>query len=186
MKTRQTLQAIIHEIRTALAEIDEEQTAWLVKRIVSAQRIFVAGTGRSGLMVRAFAVRLMHLGYTTFVVGETVTPSLQKGDLLIIGSGSGETGTIRVIAEKAKKTGAGLALITAFPQSSIGKLADVIITLRAPTTKGLQPGAFASIQPMGSLFEQCLLLYLDLIVMLLMAEGNISSDAISNRHANLE
>ena len=54
-------------------------------------------------MIRGLAMRLMHMGYTSFVVGETITPAIQPGDLLVIASGSGSTETLTVIAEKCKK-----------------------------------------------------------------------------------
>ena len=68
---------------------------------------------------------MMHMGIDAYVVGETVTANLEKGDLLIIGSGSGETKTLVAIAEKAKSLGGTVAAITISPESTIGELADM-------------------------------------------------------------
>ena len=61
------------------------------------------GAGRSGLVAKAFAMRLMHLGFTAYVVGETITPAMRPKDLLVIFSGSGRTKTIADIAETARE-----------------------------------------------------------------------------------
>ncbi len=186
MSIQELLGAVIEELRGTLAKAEESAVSELLERITAANRLFLAGTGRSGFMVRSFAVRLVHLGFTTYVAGETVTPNLEASDLLILGSGSGETASLRGMAEKARKLGAPIALITAYPQSSIGRLADLVVTLPAPTPKAGPAQAVSSIQPMGTLFEQSLLLLLDLVVLLLMERKNIGPESMFARHANLE
>ncbi len=186
MSIQELLGAVLEELRGTLAKAEESAVFRLLERITAANRLFLAGTGRSGFMVRSFAVRLVHLGFTTYVAGETVTPNLEASDLLILGSGSGETASLRGMAEKARKLGAPIALITAYPQSSIGRLADLVVTLPAPTPKAGPAQAVSSIQPMGTLFEQSLLLLLDLVVLLLMKRKNIGPESMFARHANLE
>ncbi len=137
-------------------------------------------------MVKAFAMRLMHIGITAYVLGETVTPSIEKSDLLIIGSGSGETESLCFMAEKAKQIGADLAVITIFSDSTIGKLADIIITIPAPTAKVKRETGVPSVQPKGSLFEQCMLILLEAIIIVLMEKMNTVPDTLMRRHANLE
>ena len=88
---------VVDEIRATLAETDEEQIRDLVQAILDANRIFVGGAGRSLLMIRTFAMRLMHLGLVSHVVGETITPSIEPGDLLIVASGSGQTRTTLMV-----------------------------------------------------------------------------------------
>ena len=133
-------------------------------------------------------MRLMHLGYTAYVVGEIVTPAIGEGDLLIIGSGSGETGSLVLMAEKAKQCGAKLALFTIYPESSIGKKADIVIRIPGVTAKSDIDRGVASIQPGGNLFEQTLLLLGDSIVIRIIHKGGFKSDNASmmRRHANLE
>ena len=177
---------IIHELEATLSRISAAEGEKLVEMILRSHKIFVAGAGRSGFMVKAFAMRLMHMGFEAYVVGETVTPNVEKGDLLLIGSGSGETGSLVSMANKVKTLGANLALVTIFPLSSIGQVADAVIKVPAPTPKVATETGFQSIQPMGSLFEQSLLLFLDTVILRLMAKRGQDSNTMFTRHANLE
>ncbi len=186
MSVKEYSKEIIKELQNTLSQIDVNQAELLTDRIMQSRKILVAGAGRSGFMVKAFAMRLMHMGFDAYVVGETTTPGLEKDDLLIIGSGSGETESIAVMAEKAKKIGASLALLTIFPESSIGKIADIIIKIPAPTPKSKKINDVQSIQPMGSLFEQSLLLVLEALILVLMEKKSKDSDTMFTRHANLE
>lgn len=186
MNTVEYSKEIIKELERTLVQMSDEQAENLTDVILKSKKIFVAGAGRSGFMGRAFAMRLMHMGFDAYVVGETVTPNIEKDDLLLIGSGSGETGSLVSMANKAKKIGASLALVTIFPQSSIGKIADIVIKVPAPTPKVESDSGFKSIQPMGSLFEQSLLLFLDTIILRLMEKQGNDSNTMFTRHANLE
>ena len=177
---------VIKELEHTLSGISEGDTEKLAKLIQGANSVFVAGCGRSGLMVRAFAMRLMHMGKRAFVVGETTTPSIQKGDLLLIASGSGETGSLVAMAKKCCNMGIALATVTIFPNATIGKMADVTVVIDAPTAKSEETTATTSIQPMGSLFEQSLLLYLDSMILRLMELEGATSEIMFKLHANLE
>ena len=158
----------------------------LADAILSAKHVFIAGAGRSGLMMRAMAMRLMHLGLKVGVVGEVVTPGIMPGDLLLVGSGSGTTASLVAAAEKAKKVGADVALITIDATSAIASMATDVLTIPAPSPKARQQGHVNSAQPMGSLFEQSLLLVGDSLIMLLMQRLEMDSDTMFQRHANLE
>lgn len=176
---------LIDELNQVAAHIKQEQLDALVKLILQAPKVLVAGAGRSGLMMRAFVMRLMHLGIPAYVVGETVTPGFSEGDVLLIGSGSGETASLLAAAQKAKKLDGVIGVITLKPQSSIGLLADHTIQLSG-STKDAGSEQSQSIQPMGSLFEQILLIVLDSIILSLMDKQGIDSQAMYTRHANLE
>ncbi|GGG17161.1 6-phospho-3-hexuloisomerase [Paenibacillus abyssi] len=176
---------VLKELNHAIGQIAEEEAETLVDRILQTNKIFVAGAGRSGLMGRAFAMRMMHIGMEGYVVGETVTPNLEKGDLLIVGSGSGETKSLLAMAEKAKSLNGAVAAITIFPESALGKLAD--ITVKMPgSPKDQSEGSYKTIQPMGSLFEQTLLLFYDSVILRLMEKRGLNSETMYGRHANLE
>ena len=177
-------QAIVRELAAVMERIDGGEWEALCDAILAARRVFVAGAGRSGLAVRAFAMRLMHLGLTACVCGETTTPSAGEGDLLLILSGSGETGGLPGAAKKAKSLGCRVALITVRRSSTIGDLADCVVTVPAPTPKAEH--GFRSIQPMGSLFEQSSHLLLDAAVLRLMERMGVDEAAMYARHANLE
>lgn len=180
MNTREYSMQIVKEIERTLSGVNSAIGEDIVNMIISAKRVFVAGAGRSLLMLRGFAMRLMHLGLTSYVVGETVTPSIHNGDLLIIGSGSGETASLVKTAEKAKSLGVDVALITKFQQSTIGIMADCVLAMETPTD-------FSSIQLGGSCFEQSMLILYDSFV--LQVAEKLKLDANENlklRHANLE
>jgi 6-phospho-3-hexuloisomerase len=183
------LETVVGELGDLLRAVDAGSLDALQARVAAAARVYVAGAGRSGLMVRAFAMRLMHLGLAVHVVGDVTTPAFQAGDLLVVGSGSGETGSLCAVARRAKALGGALAVITIVPGSTLGLLADVVVRLDAPSPKAAQrPGAppHPSVQPMGSLFEQGLLLLLDTIVMRLAATRGAPDSELFARHANLE
>jgi 6-phospho-3-hexuloisomerase len=126
------------------------------------------------------------MGFNAWVVGETVTPGIAEGDLLLIGSGSGETASLVSAASKAKKIGVSLGLISIYPDSTIGRQADVLIKINAQTPKGKTESGFTSIQPMGSMFEQSLLIVFDALILRLMERLGKNSETMFGRHANLE
>jgi len=177
---------IARELDRTVRAITPAEAERLCDLILQARRVLVAGAGRSGLATKACAMRLMHLGLDAYVVGETVTPPLGPADLLLIGSGSGETAGLVTIAEKARAIGARLALVSIFPQSSLGRLAEVVVRIPAPTPKAPAGGGATSVQPMGSLFEQSLLVFLDAVVMRVMERKGIDAASMFERHANLE
>lgn len=186
MTARDHTAAVLGELERTLGAISPDAAEKLVDRIVGARKILVAGAGRSGLAVRGFAMRLMHMGFDAYVVGETVTPNFETTDLLLIGSGSGETGSLVQMAKKAREIGGNIALVTIFPESSIGRLADVTIRIPAPTPKVSADSGWSSIQPMGTLFEQSLSIFLDLTILRLMQRATQDSAGMFRRHANLE
>lgn len=181
-------QSILDELRRTLNRISCVEIEALVREITGAGRVFVAGAGRSGLVMRSFAMRLAQLGLPVHVVGETTSPAIRPGDLLLIGSGSGVTDSLVHYAGKAVETGARVAAATADPASPAARLADVVVVIPAPTPKSAQATGkgHLSRQPMGTLFEQSLGVMLDACVMLLMARLEETERGMFGRHANLE
>jgi len=186
MATKENVRAILNELQVNLETINGSDLEDFADAILSAERVFLAGAGRSGLAIRAFSNRLMHLGLQVFMVGDITTPRIASGDLLIIGSGSGETQSLVAMAKKAKHIGANIALNTIASTSSIAELADVKIVLPGASQKVEDGSISASIQPMGSSFEQLSFLIYDALIMTLMNKTNQSSDSMFERHANLE
>ena len=184
---KQTGKTIIEELRPIFLGIKEEEVNNLIMLIEErmGKRIYLIGQGRSGLMARAFAMRLMHLGFNVFVTGETITPGIEKGDLVIACSGSGETGITCYLADKAKKICAEIAAITAKRDSRLAKTADIVVVIPA-TPKFAKAEKEHSIQHPGSLFEQGLLLLLDTVVVLLRERRGETSSNMNIRHTNLE
>ena len=102
MNTSDYINKVLTELEIALTGINDKEIEKLIQAILTSKKIFLAGAGRSGLMIKAFAMRLIHMGFTAYVVGETITPAIASGDLLIIGSGSGSTDSLVVIVGKAR------------------------------------------------------------------------------------
>lgn len=185
MNITQYLDEVIQELNKTVYLIPELEAEKLLNSMLTSKKIFVAGAGRSGLMGKSFTMRMMHMGIDAYVVGETVTANLEPGDLLIIGSGSGETSTLIAIAEKAKKLGGTVALITTSSESTLGKLADIIIPLPG-AKKDKSKSDYHTIQPMGSLFEQTMLLFYDALILKFMEIKGLDSNKMYGKHANLE
>ncbi|MDC3412057.1 6-phospho-3-hexuloisomerase [Aquibacillus sp. 3ASR75-11] len=180
---KQVYYEILNELKEVAKKIDDKQIEAFVQDIQPEKRIFVTGDGRSGLMGKAFAMRLMHAGYQVFVVGETITPSFNKDDVLVVISGSGNTKSSLVSAEQAHKLGTKLLLVTAASKSQLGELADSVVRLPAATKQRLleEPN---TIQPLGNQFDQSVHLFLDSVVILLTKDKANINDYMKNQHAN--
>ncbi|MEK3784948.1 6-phospho-3-hexuloisomerase [Paenibacillus sp. FSL K6-1230] len=185
MQTHEYLAHIISELETAPGLLKDGAAEPLVEALLGAKRIFCAGAGRSGFMMRSLAMRLMHAGQQAYVVGETTTPGIGAGDLLLIGSGSGETAGLAAMANKAKALGASVALLTTAPNSRIGEMADIAIQLPG-APKDNNDSSSVTIQPMGSLFEQSLLLCGDALILRIMELTHQTGQGMYGMHANLE
>ena len=176
---------VCEEIKKALTNVNEPDFDELIDFILSAEKVFVVGVGRVMLMLKTFAQRLKHLGLDSYVVGETTVPGVQKGDLLVVASGSGETLTTVNVARLAKKHQAKVAFITSSPSSTLKKLSDVSVRIPSPTKLHL-PGEISPKQPMTNLFEQSLLIFCDCVSMIIQDKLNVSEEEMWRVHANLE
>lgn len=183
MKYSEYVDRVTKELKEVLLDVKKEEIENFIEEILKAKKIQVFGMGRVGFSMRAFAMRLMHLGFSTTFVYETTTPNIGEGDLLIEGCAC--TAICREVIRLAKKAGARVAVITAHPESEIASMADLTIKLRGQVLEGGE-GEISSIQPMATLFEQSLLIFLDLIVLILMERTNQTSADMAKRHTNLD
>ena len=133
------------------------------------------------MVAKFFGMRLMHGGYDAYIVGEVVTPSIRKGDLFIVISGSGETETMLAYTKRAKEMGANIALITTKDSSSIGDLADVVFRIGTPEQYRRVVG-----MPMGTTFELSTLMFLEATIAHIIHTKKIPEEQMRTRHANLE
>jgi 6-phospho-3-hexuloisomerase len=172
---------IIDKITGILDATDVSYDKQLTTMVDKASRIFIAGAGRSALVARFFAMRLMHGGYDVFVVGEIVTPSLKKGDLLIVISGSGETETMIAFAKRAKELGAEIVLISSRTSSTLADMSNSVIPIGNPDMYGKVVG-----MPMGTVFELSTLIFLEATISHIIHEKGIAEEEMRARHANLE
>lgn len=184
--TPELIEQIVSEISSTMKQVDAEQISLLQSAILDANRIFIVGKGRTGLQMKAFAMRLMHLGLAVHVIDDVTTPAIQSGDLLLIGSGSGRTPSLINYAETCQKLGVPLALITGNPTAPLADLAKTAVLIPATNFKSGSYAGTTSVMKMGSLFEHVLGLLCDLMIIHL-ADALDQQDAMMNtRHANLE
>lgn len=178
-------QMIVSECQQALAKIDEEQSEKLVEAILNADQVFFIGVGRVLLSLQSICKRFAHLGIQAHYVGEITEPAFTDRDLLIVGSGSGETLFPKAIAQKAKTIGAKIAWIGSNAESTIASLADYKV--RIPVQSKLnKEDEFKSEQPMTSLFEQCMLIYGDSLAVEIIERKGLDLHSLWKYHANLE
>ena len=187
-------------IQKAADEIDKDEVDRLIEAIVSrygnqSRKILVMGAGRSGLVGRAFAMRLLHMGFNAYVLGDTIVPSIRKGDLTIAISGSGRTRLIVAAADAAKTVGATVAAITTYPDSPLGKLADIVVKVPGRTKLADRMddyfarqilGIHEPLAPLGTLFEDTTMVLLDGVVYSIMKTLGIKEEEMKERHANIE
>ena len=185
MRFQQHVRRIFDEIKSVLAGVDRGTVDRVVKQLMKADRVYVAGGGRSGLMARCFAMRLMHLGLHTYVVGETTTPAIGPDDCLVVCSASGRTQVAVLVSREAKKVGAQVVAVTADPDSPIATTADIVLVLDAPHKKAPDAGQ-PSAQYAGSLFEQSLLAQGDAMILMLMHRRGTTEEHIRRRHTKFE
>jgi len=181
------LDKLENHIEIVKNELDLDKVKELIDAIEEAERIFVIGAGRSGIIAKAFAMRLMHLGYNVYVVGETVTPRIRENDLLIAISGSGETTSVVSISRKAKEMiGSKLATITQNKNSTLAKMSDIVVLLKGKTKIEINNDEISRLAPLGTLFELTALIFLDGLVAELMNLRNLTEKDLEARHAILE
>ena len=146
-------------------------------------KIVVAGAGRMGYSIKCFGMRLGHLGFNTWTLGDSTVPQLGEEDLLIVASGSGETQTIYDIIERAKIDGVKIILITTSTTSRMASKADHIILMNAVSEF---TGDRGTIQPMKTYIEQSLLILLDITALKIMSKTGEDNLSMSKRHSHLE
>ena len=193
MKT--SIKAILDNIVSAQDFLDEDAIDKFENIIIESKNIFVTGAGRSGLAAKAFAMRLMHLGLSAYVVGETISPAIYADDCIVAISGSGETNTIVSAAKIAKNRGSKVLALTSYPDSTLGQLSDCYILVKGRTKKEVDDenymkrqihGNYTSLTPLGTAFELTTLVFLDAIVSELMEKMQQTESDLKARHTVLE
>jgi 6-phospho-3-hexuloisomerase len=182
MNTLENFDIILDEIKRLKDRISPDDLIAAISEIISAKRVFLCGAGRSSLALRFFTMRLFHLGIDAHMVGDTVTPPVGEGDLLIVMSGSGKNAAAVSHFKRCAELGANRLLVTASRSSPLMDLCTHAVILPAPSKD--EPDA--SIQPMASLFEQSCLLLFDAMVLSIMQALSKTSDDMYKNHATLE
>ncbi|WP_276813631.1 6-phospho-3-hexuloisomerase [Desulfurococcus amylolyticus] len=196
--TRDAMLGIIDFALKAVDLISDDEKEKMIYTLIDALRnnkkVFIIGAGRSGLVGKAFAMRLLHLGFNTYIVGETILPRASPGDVLVSISGSGRTRLVVAAAEVAKSVGVKVIAITTYPDSPLGKLADIVVRIPGRTKMAAEEdyisrqilGLHEPLAPLGTLFEDTLLIFLDGVIAELMDKLGVTEEELRNRHANIE
>jgi 6-phospho-3-hexuloisomerase len=175
---REAVRYIGDRLSEALAKIDEETISNAVVLINKAPTIFVYGAGRSGIIARAFAMRLVQAGFRAFVIGESVTPIVRRGDLVVIFSNRGESSSSLQTANIVRREGSDLIVITAKGSSKLAHAASLLLKLDF-TDDGERP----RYAPLGTLFEAASLRLTDGLISALMKLRGETEETLRQRHA---
>jgi 6-phospho-3-hexuloisomerase len=192
--TIESMNFIANHIKRIALNLDTDSVTSLVDSIMNAKRIFLMGAGRSGLAARAFAMRLMHMGFNVYVVGETTTPAVQVEDLVIAVSGSGETTSIVGLGQIAKKIGSKLATITSNKDSSLGRISDIVVVIPGrPKDDVIYENyherrmiGYPQLAPLGTVFEISALVFLDAVISEMMVRTDANEAELKKRHTVFE
>ncbi len=177
---------VLDELRPGLSADVLRQVAPLSEALSQAARILCHGVGREGLMMRALAMRLFHLGCDAHVVGDMTAPPVGQGDVLFVSAGPGHFATVAALADIARTSGGKVICITAEPDGAVPRAADLTILLPAQTMAADQGAAATSVLPMGSLFEALMFLFFEILVLDLRDRMGVSPEAMRANHTNLE
>lgn len=175
------LNQIMDEINGTLQQVSEEEINAVMDIVTKERRVFVDGEGRSGFSARGFAMRMMHIGYTVFFVGETITPAMKEGDVFIGVSGSGKSASVVNDAKKAKQAGCTVIAVTSKKDSPLAAEADQLLVIPG-TVKGDSGEGRKSIQLLSSLFDQSLHITLDALCLLLSRKNNVANETATGAH----
>jgi len=185
MSIREMNEKAVTELTEVINHIDPSQVKTLVENIASAKRLVLYGVGREGLMIKALAMRLFHLGLAAHVVGDMTTPPVGADDLLIVSAGPGYFSTVEALVTIAQEAGAKVVCFTAQPEGKIPQQADLVVTLPAQTMAD-DTTRSTSFLPMGSLYEGVQYLFFEYLVLQLRDYWKITPDQMRSHHTNLE
>ena len=192
--TLASMNFIADHIKKVASKLDTVSVIDLVNSITKSKRIFLMGAGRSGLAARAFAMRLMHMGFDVHVVGETTAPAVQPDDLVIAVSGSGETTSIANLGGISKKIGSRLATITSNKDSTLGRISDIVVIVPGRPKEDIDYEdyqerrmiGYTQLAPLGTVFEISALVFLDAVISELMVRTGASEAELKKRHTVFE
>ncbi len=174
---REAGQDLLGRIQATMARVDWASFLELADLLPRVGKTFVAGAGRSGLVARSFGMRLMHAGLPVFIPGETNTPAIGPGDLLVGISCTGATGYTDFIARRARQHGAKVVVLTAGGDSDLARDADKVVLI---------PVQAEDIVLRAAVFEHAASLCLDAVFNVLSRRLKFDLQEYRKRHANLE
>ena len=189
---------ILRGVSRAINAIDPGQVETLLDTLlytkIEEKKALILGAGRSGLVGRAFAMRLMHVGIDVYVMGETITPAIGEGDIVIIISGSGSGAMSTTAAHMAKRLGSMIFAVTSYPDSELAQISDHVIVVSGREAVAEESdyqsrqllGEHESLAPMGTLFEDACMVFLDGLIAELMTRLEVSEASMMKKHSTIE
>lgn len=131
LKNLNNCKSVIENQEESIAQFRDIILTASYKRVSSKRKksIFLAGAGRSGFVAKAFAMRLMHLGFYAYVFNETIAPPVNDGDIIIIVSKSGKSNSITQIVEDSKLDNVKFLAVCGNTESELAQKADARIVI---------------------------------------------------------
>ncbi len=169
---------ILDEVKVSLERIDPAISEAVCDAVIKAHAIFVYGVGRSGLVGKAFSVRLVQMGLDVHFIGDTTTPIVEKDDLLLVISNTGETMSAAQTANIVGRIGARVVTLTSNQHSKLGRASNIIVEIQTSRIEERR-----RLAPLGTLFEVASMVYLDSLVPILMAKLDQTEGSMRKRHA---
>ncbi|MCK4445338.1 MAG: SIS domain-containing protein [Thermoplasmata archaeon] len=168
---------ILKEVERILSGNHRAKVKEVIDLIIKAENMFVYGVGRSGLVAKGFAIRLVQLGLSVYFIGDIATPIVDDKSLVLVVSATGETMSAIQTANICRRVGADVVVITAKPHSKLAHAGNIIFSLRTEVTDESKKRA-----PLGTLFEDAAMILLDGIVAELMEKMGQDDKSMRSRH----
>ncbi len=185
MAIKEMNEKAVRELTEVINAIDPSQVGALIKTLASANRVVLYGVGREGLMMKALAMRLFHMGLDAHMVADMTTPPVGQGDLIVYSAGPGYFSTVDALRKVAQDAGAKTVCFTAQEEGTVPRTSDLMVVLPAQTMAD-DTKASASILPMGSLYEGVMYLFFEYLVLMLGDHMGVTPEQMRNNHTNLE
>ena len=172
------MKEIFDELNDLYKDISEEQISYVVNLLLKSQdqKIIGLGAGRMGYSLQAFIMRLSHIGFNAYMIGDTTLPRIDSKSIILVNTSSGETPSILLLAKQAKDAGSKLVCFTTNKSSSIGMISDYVVEVKK----------IESTQLMKSIYEQFSYLLFDYLSKLIFIKGNFNKTEVENNHSILE
>ena len=165
-------ETVMSEIDEVLSSVDPKQLRKLVSAITKNNEVKVLGyaAGRMGSGLKAFVMRLNHLGIKASFFGDNYVPPMNENDVFICCSNT-------------------VVSFVGNDKSKMAELSDIVIkfkTCNGGLNSADDPTKIDSIQPMTTLTEQSMFILFDIITMMVIETMGIDIKDTKKYHSNIE
>lgn len=176
------IDVLVDETRDTIERVDVGELTALLEALEDARHVVIFGRGRSGHVAQSFAIRLGHLGFKAYFVGETATPPVREDDAVLLVSGSGETFSVTLTGRIARDMDATVISVTGAPESELAEASDHVV--HVPVSEPTETSR--ELAPLGTRFELAAHALFDGLVAQLMERLDEDESSMQDRHATLE